>query len=91
MTDDDTLKRPRLEQQQPKPGERPHQRKLPQHKQWPEPNTDDYAADDGRAITTIEAVQGDALVDEICRMLGAAPADAAARSHAHELLARRAG
>ena len=49
------------------------------------------AADDGRAITTIEAVQGDALVDEICRMLGAAPADAAARSHAHELLARRAG
>lgn len=48
-------------------------------------------ADDGRAITTIEAVQGDALVDEICRMLGAAPADAAARSHAQELLARRAG
>lgn len=48
-------------------------------------------ADDGRAITTIEAVQGDALVDEICRMLGAAPADAAARSHAEELLARRAG
>lgn len=48
-------------------------------------------ADDGRAITTIEAVEGDALVDEICRMLGAAPADAAARSHAEELLARRAG
>ncbi len=48
-------------------------------------------ADDGRAITTIEAVEGDALVDEICRMLGAAPADAAARSHAQELLARRAG
>lgn len=48
-------------------------------------------ADDGRAITTIEAVHGDALVDEICRMLGAAPADAAARSHAQELLARRAG
>lgn len=49
------------------------------------------AADDGRAITTIEAVEGDALVDEVCRMLGAAPDDAAARTHARELLARRAG
>jgi len=48
-------------------------------------------ADDGRAITTIEAVEGDALVDEICRMLGAAPGDGAARTHAEELLARRAG
>lgn len=47
-------------------------------------------ADDGRAITTIEAVEGDALVDEICRMLGAAPADDAARRHAEELLSRRA-
>ncbi len=49
------------------------------------------AADDGRAITTIEAVEGDTLVDEVCRMLGAAPDDAAARTHARELLARRAG
>lgn len=47
-------------------------------------------ADDGRAITTIDAVEGDALVDELCRMLGAAPDDAAARAHASELLARRA-
>lgn len=47
-------------------------------------------AEDGRAITTIDAVEGDALVDELCRMLGAAPDDAAARGHARELLARRA-
>lgn len=46
-------------------------------------------ADDGRAITTIESVEGDALVDEICRMLGSAADDAAARGHARELLARR--
>ena len=49
------------------------------------------AADDGRAITTIEAVEGEALVDEMCRMLGSAPSDAAARGHAQELLARRGG
>ena len=48
-------------------------------------------APDGRAITTIEAVEGDALVDEMCRMLGAEPTDGAARAHAAELLARRAG
>ncbi len=47
-------------------------------------------APDGRAITTIEAVEGEALVDEICRMLGSAGDDAAARRHAEELLARRA-
>ena len=48
------------------------------------------AAPDGRAITTIEAVEGEALVDEICRMLGSAADDAAARRYAEELLARRA-
>ncbi|MBM3633755.1 MAG: DNA repair protein RecN [Actinobacteria bacterium] len=47
------------------------------------------ASDDGRAITTIESVEGDDLVDEICRMLGSAADDAAARGHARELLARR--
>jgi DNA repair protein RecN (Recombination protein N) len=47
-------------------------------------------APDGRAITTIEAVEGEALVDEICRMLGAPGDDDAARRHAQELLARRA-
>lgn len=45
--------------------------------------------EDGRATTRIEAVAGDGLVDELCRMLGAAPTDAGARRHAQELLARR--
>ena len=46
-------------------------------------------ADDGRAVTTIEPVEGDALVAEMCRMLGASPDDDGARAHAAELLARR--
>ncbi|WP_217924269.1 hypothetical protein [Miltoncostaea oceani] len=45
---------------------------------------------DGRATTRIEPVEGDELVAELCRMLGAAPGDAGARRHAEELLARRA-
>ena len=32
--------------------------------------------DNGRATTRIDAVEGDELVDELCRMLGAAPTDA---------------
>jgi len=44
---------------------------------------------DGRATTRIDAVEGDDLVDELCRMLGAAPTDDGARTHARELLARR--
>lgn len=46
-------------------------------------------ADDGRAVTTIEPVEGEALVAEMCRMLGASPDDDGARAHAAELLARR--
>ena len=46
-------------------------------------------ADDGRAVTTIEPVEGEALVEEMCRMLGASPDDEGARAHAAELLARR--
>jgi DNA repair protein RecN (Recombination protein N) len=46
-------------------------------------------AGDGRAVTTIEPVQGEDLVAELCRMLGAAPGDPGARRHAEELLARR--
>jgi DNA repair protein RecN (Recombination protein N) len=38
------------------------------------------------ARTLIEKVEGDALVDEMCRMLGADASDDAARRHAHELL-----
>jgi DNA repair protein RecN (Recombination protein N) len=44
---------------------------------------------DGRATTAIAAIAGEELIDEICRMLGAAPSDAGARRHAEELLARR--
>jgi DNA repair protein RecN (Recombination protein N) len=42
----------------------------------------------GRATTRIEPVEGDALVAELCRMLGATPEDAGARRHAEELVAR---
>jgi DNA repair protein RecN (Recombination protein N) len=45
---------------------------------------------EGRATTRIEPIDGDGLVAELCRMLGAAPGDAGARRHAEELLARRA-
>ncbi len=45
---------------------------------------------DGRATTEITAVEGTGLVDELCRMLGAAPSDEGARRHAEELLSRRA-
>jgi DNA repair protein RecN (Recombination protein N) len=47
--------------------------------------------DAGVATTSIEAVAGDDLVAELCRMLGASPADEGARRHAQELLTRRAG
>lgn len=46
---------------------------------------------DGRATTRIEPVEGEALVEELCRMLGAGAGDAGARRHAEELLARRSG
>jgi len=43
----------------------------------------------GLATTRIEPIAGEELLDELCRMLGSAPEDAAARRHAEELLARR--
>ena len=46
--------------------------------------------EEGRATTRIEPVADEALVEELCRMLGSAPGDAGARRHAEELLARRA-
>jgi DNA repair protein RecN (Recombination protein N) len=46
--------------------------------------------DHGVATTSIEAVAGDDLVAELCRMLGASPDDDGARRHAEELLSRRA-
>jgi DNA repair protein RecN (Recombination protein N) len=45
--------------------------------------------EEGVATTSIEPVQGDELIRELCRMLGAEPEDAGARRHAKELLARR--
>jgi DNA repair protein RecN (Recombination protein N) len=44
----------------------------------------------GLASTAILSVEGEELVAELCRMLGAAPSDRGARRHAEELLARRA-
>ena len=41
----------------------------------------------GDAVATVERVDGDELVAEICRMLGADRGDAAASRHAQELLA----
>jgi DNA repair protein RecN (Recombination protein N) len=38
------------------------------------------------ARTTVESLQGDAVVTELCRMLGAEADDAGARRHAEELL-----
>ena len=45
---------------------------------------------DGRATTRIEPVEGEELIAELCRMLGATPTDAGARRHAEELLWRDA-
>jgi DNA repair protein RecN (Recombination protein N) len=39
------------------------------------------------ALTTVEALEGDGVVAELCRMLGAEASDTAARRHAQELLA----
>ena len=38
-------------------------------------------------LATVDQLEGDAVVAELCRMLGAKSSDAAARSHAEELLA----
>jgi DNA repair protein RecN (Recombination protein N) len=39
------------------------------------------------ALTTVESLDGDGVVAELCRMLGAEASDTAARRHAEELLA----
>jgi DNA repair protein RecN (Recombination protein N) len=43
--------------------------------------------EDGATLATVARVEGDAVVAEICRMLGADAADEAASRHARELLA----
>jgi DNA repair protein RecN (Recombination protein N) len=45
------------------------------------------SAETDTALTTVEAIQGDGVVAELCRMLGAEASDTAARRHAEELLA----
>ncbi|HEY8770591.1 MAG TPA: DNA repair protein RecN, partial [Thermoleophilaceae bacterium] len=39
------------------------------------------------AVASVEALDGEAVVAELCRMLGAEASDAGARRHAEELLA----
>jgi DNA repair protein RecN (Recombination protein N) len=39
------------------------------------------------ALTTVDSLKGDEVVEELCRMLGAESSDTAARKHARELLA----
>jgi DNA repair protein RecN (Recombination protein N) len=39
------------------------------------------------ALTTVEPLEGEGVVAELCRMLGAEFTDTAARRHAEELLA----
>lgn len=45
------------------------------------------SAETDTALTTVEALDGDGVVEELCRMLGAEVSDTAARRHAEELLA----
>jgi len=46
-------------------------------------------AEAGKTMTTVEALAGDSLIDELCRMMGAKPKDAKARAHAASLLKRQ--
>ena len=46
--------------------------------------------DEGVTETVVRRVEGEARLAGLCRMLGAAPDDAAARSHAESLLAKAA-
>ena len=45
------------------------------------------SASDELAVAIVEALDGDAVVVELCRMLGAEASDSGARRHAEELLA----
>ena len=45
------------------------------------------AAEGELAVATVQALEGDGVVAELCRMLGAEASDAGARRHAEELLA----
>src|SRR5215211_4069943 len=45
------------------------------------------SAEDELALARVEALEGDGVVEELCRMLGAESSDEGARRHAQELLA----
>ena len=45
----------------------------------------------GKAVTGIKRLEGEEIVDELCRMMGSAPADGKARAHAAGLLEAAAG
>jgi len=45
--------------------------------------------EEGRAATSVTALEEEDLIDELVRMLGSDVGDATARAHAEELLARR--
>jgi DNA repair protein RecN (Recombination protein N) len=45
------------------------------------------SASDDSALTTVEQLDGDGVVEELVRMLGSESSDGAARRHAEELLA----
>ncbi|MBI5870653.1 MAG: DNA repair protein RecN [Actinobacteria bacterium] len=46
-------------------------------------------SDGGSTTTIVERLEGDAVVDELCRMMGSKPEDAKARGHAMALLGRK--
>ncbi len=43
-------------------------------------------AEGGRTMTAVERLEGEGIVDELCRMMGSSPEDSKARAHAGELL-----
>ncbi len=47
-------------------------------------------AEHGETMTAVEFLEGEAIVDELCRMMGSRPEDAKARAHASGLLTQRA-
>ena len=51
----------------------------------------DKVSDGGPAATRLSLVEGDAMVEELCRMMGGRPDDVEAMAHARELRDRAAG
>jgi DNA repair protein RecN (Recombination protein N) len=51
----------------------------------------DKASTDGPTSTRLSLVEGETLVEELCRMMGGRPGDTEAMAHARELRDRAAG